>query len=119
MNYYELVLVLRPEMLSTDVDGVSEQMIEIIRSYKGSYFKSEYWGLLSLAYKIDYNKRGHYLLICFQGSKSCVDELNRKITLHSGIIRHNLLRVDKISTEQSPILCASSLNTDAQAGISV
>ena len=104
-SLYELVFIVRQDVSSQDIDKVSENLIRIINSYDGSIIKKEYWGLRSLAYAINKNNKGHYVLMGFNASPPCLKELDRRMKLDENIIRHALVTVEKIDPSiPSPIL---------------
>lgn len=108
MAFYESIIIIRQDVSSADVDKIATDLKQIIKDFAGEIIKTEYWGLRTLAYEIQNNKKGHYYFMGIEGNKAMLDELDRKIKLSESIIRSSLVRVDKISEEPSPILKAKS-----------
>lgn len=108
MSLYELVFIIRQDVSSSDVDRITDDFIKIIGNEGGKLIKNEYWGLRSLAYEIDNNKKGHYTLLGFEGNGAVVNELERKMKLSEDIIRFMTHNVEAISTDPSPILRGKS-----------
>lgn len=108
MSLYELVFIIRQDVSSSDVDRITDDFIKIIKNEGGNLVKNEYWGLRSLAYEIDNNKKGHYTLLGFEGNGAIVNELERKMKLSEDVIRFMTHNVEVISTEPSPILRGKS-----------
>jgi small subunit ribosomal protein S6 len=104
MSLYELVFIIRQDVSSSDVDRITEDFSKIIKSSGGSIIKNEYWGLRTLAYEIDNNKKGHYTLLGFESDAATVNELDRKMRLSEDVIRFMTHNVEEISAEVSPIL---------------
>lgn len=103
-NLYELVFIVRQDSSSQDIDKLGENLGKIISVHGGKVIKKEYWGLRTLAYLIKKNHKGHYVLLGFKADPVCIKELERKIKLDENIIRHAIVRVEKIDQEPSPIL---------------
>ena len=104
MSLYESVFIIRQDVSSSDVDRITEDFIKIIKSAEGSLIKNEYWGLRALAYEIQNNKKGHYVLLGFEADGATVNELDRKMKLSEDVIRFMTHNVEEISQEVSPIL---------------
>ena len=57
MPLYEHVFLARQDLSQAQVDALAVQATEIIESNSGKVTKTETWGLKSLAYKIDRNRK--------------------------------------------------------------
>lgn len=112
MAFYEFVIIIRQDVSSADVDRIVDDLKGVVDSHKGEVIKTEYWGLRTLAYEIQNNKKGHYYLLGIKADKALIDELDRKSKLSESIIRTSMIRVDKISSEPSPILGAKGSDDD-------
>lgn len=117
MSLYELVFIIRQDVSSNDVDRITDDFSKIITNDGGLIKKNEYWGLRNLAYEIDNNKKGHYILLGFEAKSDVVLELERKIKLSEDVIRYMTLRVESLSNEPSAIL--RSKNSDSEVSIDV
>ena len=103
-SFYELIFLIRQDVASTDVDKIASDFESLIAEYKGNVVKKEYWGLRTLAYEIDNNKKAHYYFIGMEVDNDLLKEMNRKIKLSESIIRSSIVKVDAISMEPSPVL---------------
>lgn len=108
MAFYESIIIIRQDVSSADVDKIVDDLKQVIKNYDGNVVKTEYWGLRTLAYEIQNNKKGHYYFMGLEANKPLLDELDRKTKLSESIIRTSLVRVDAISKDPSPILRAKS-----------
>lgn len=108
MSLYELVFIIRQDVSSSDVDKITDNFTKIIENEGGKLIKNEYWGLRSLAYEIDNNKKGHYTLLGFEGNGAIVSELERRMKLSEDVIRFMTHNVETVSSEPSPILRGKS-----------
>lgn len=104
MPLYESVYILRQDISSNDVDRITDDFINIIKNGGGSLIKNEYWGLRNLAYEINNNKKGHYVLLAFDSDVPSLREFERKMKLSEDVIRFMTHNVEEISNEPSPIL---------------
>lgn len=108
MAFYESIIIIRQDVSSADVDKIANDIKTVITDLGGKIIKTEYWGLRSLAYEIQNNKKGHYYFMGIEADKPTLDEMDRKIKLSESIIRSSLIRVNEISKDASPILRAKS-----------
>jgi len=104
MAFYESVFVLRQNLTTTQVEDTIKKYEDIVSEFKGKITKTENWGLRGLAYIIKKNKKGHYILFQLDCDIACMKELNRKLSLDEDVIRHMILRIEKLSSDPSPIL---------------
>ena len=61
--------------------------------------KIEEWGLLNLANKIRNYKKGFYIHYKFEGNKATLNEVEKKIKTDGSIIRHLIVKYNKLDTE--------------------
>ena len=104
MRNYELVVLLRQNITSNEVEKAIADISEMAKSNGLVAKKHEYWGLRSLAYPIAKNKKAHYGLIYFEGEQDHLEEVHRKLKLMPDLIRFLLIKIDKIPEDASPIL---------------
>ncbi|MBL3284481.1 30S ribosomal protein S6 [Rickettsiales endosymbiont of Paramecium tredecaurelia] len=104
MNSYELVFIVRQNISSTEIDKITAEVTAIIAKHQGSVVRSEYWGLRHLAYKIGNNKRGHYSFCSFKGKREAVLAINKIMRANEDVIRHMVLKRDKVFDQPSCIL---------------
>ncbi|MFK7973973.1 MAG: 30S ribosomal protein S6 [Rickettsiaceae bacterium] len=112
MAFYESIIIIRQDVSSADVDKIVEDLKQLVLTYKGEIVKAEYWGLRTLAYQIQNNKKGHYYFMGIKADTQLLDEMDRRIKLSESIIRSSLIRVSAISDEPSPILREKNTDTD-------
>ena len=55
MPFYELVYVTRQDLAPNEVDSLTEKFKKILEDNGGKLVSKEYWGLRTLAYKINKN----------------------------------------------------------------
>lgn len=108
MPLYESTFVVRQDVSRTDVNKLIEGFSEIVKQQGGSVVKNEYWGLRNLAYKINKNRKGHYVMLALDAPHAAIKELERNIGLHEDVIRHLTVRVDSIEEGPSVMLQKST-----------
>jgi len=104
MALYETVFIIRQDISSADVDKLTEEFSGIVTKAGGEIVKTEYWGLRTLAYDINNNKKGHYVLLGINAASEIVKELERKMKFSEDVIRFLTIKVEAIEKEPSAIL---------------
>ncbi len=104
MAFYESTFIARQDLSRADVTRLIETFSTILTENGGKVIKTEYWGLRSLAYKINKNKKGHYAFLGIEAPATAINELNRNLGLNEEVVRTLTVRVDAIEEGQSAIL---------------
>jgi len=95
MALYEHIFLARQDLSQAQVDALAAQATEIIESNNGKVTKTETWGLKSLAYKIDRNRKAHFVLLNIEGPGAVVAELERQTRINEDVIRYMTIAVDE------------------------
>jgi small subunit ribosomal protein S6 len=94
MALYEHVFLARQDLSQAQVDALAAQATEIVEAGNGKVTKTETWGLKSLAYKIERNRKAHFVLLNIEAPGSVVAELERQTRINEDVIRYMTIRVD-------------------------
>ena len=95
MALYEHVFLARQDLSQAQVDALAATATEIVQANDGKVTKTEIWGLKNLAYKIDRNRKAHFVLLNIEGPGSVVAELERQTRINEDVIRYLTVRVDE------------------------
>lgn len=104
MALYEHIFLARQDLSQAQVDALAAQATEIVEAGKGKVTKTETWGLKNLAYKIDRNRKAHYVLLNIECPGDVVAELERQTRINEDIIRYLTIRVDEHETGPSVMM---------------
>jgi small subunit ribosomal protein S6 len=104
MPLYETAFIARQDLSDAQVKAIAEACEKIIKDSKGKIAKTEFWGLRTLAYKINKNRKGHYVLIESDAPAEAVAEVERTLRLNENIIRYMSIRLDEPSKGPSKII---------------
>jgi small subunit ribosomal protein S6 len=100
MALYEHVFLARQDLSQAQVDTLAATATEIVEANEGKVTKTETWGLKSLAYKIDRNRKAHFVMLNIEGPGKVVEELERQTRINEDVIRYMTIRVDE--AEEGP-----------------
>ncbi len=95
MALYEHIFLARQDLSQAQVDALAASATEIIEANDGKVTKTETWGLKNLAYKIDRNRKAHFVLINIDGPGSVVAELERQTRINEDVIRYMTIKVEE------------------------
>lgn len=112
MPLYESTFITRQDISTSEVDKLTELFSKIITDNEGTVVKHEYWGLRSLAYIINKNKKGHYVMLAIDAPYSAVQEMERRIKLNEDILRNVTIKVDKHEEEASIMVRSKNLDNE-------
>ncbi len=100
MPLYEHVFLARQDLAQAQVDALAQTATDIIETNGGRVVRTETWGLRSLAYRIQKNRKAHYVGIDFEAPAPVVAELERQTQINEDVVRYLTIRVD--AHEQGP-----------------
>ena len=92
---YELIYVLRPDAPEDEVNQLHAQVADIVARMGGTIDKTDQWGRRKLAYEIGHHKEGFYVLEAITGTGELMKEIDRRLKVTEGLLRHLVVRVDE------------------------
>ncbi len=94
MPLYEHVLIARQDLSNAQAEGLIEHFSTVIADNGGKVVDHEYWGVKTMAYKINKNRKGHYAYIRTDAPSGAVQEMERLARLHDDVMRVLTIKVD-------------------------
>ena len=104
MALYESVIIGRQDLTPSQFETIIEKFISVIELLKGKIKKKESWGLRNLAYKINKNRKGHYILLNIDGPPDAIVEYERLMRIDEDIIRFMTVKIKFIDEKPSPLI---------------
>ncbi|MGB3806710.1 MAG: 30S ribosomal protein S6 [Erythrobacter sp.] len=95
MALYEHIFLARQDLSQSQVDTLAATATEIVEANDGKVLRTETWGLKSLAYKIDRNRKAHFVMLNIDGPGKVVEELERQTRINEDVIRYMTIRVEE------------------------
>ena len=108
MRYYETVILFRQDITTEQAEFLTARSAKIITDNGGKTIKAEYWGLRNLAYKINKNKKAHYVMLQTETEHAAIAEMERLMKINEDILRHLTFVVDEVNAEDSVIMRESN-----------
>ena len=104
MPLYEHVFLARQDLSSTQVEELVEQVRTLVEGAGGSLGRIESWGVKSLQYRIDKNRKAHFTLIDIDAPAATLQELERQWRLSEDVLRYMTIKVEEFEDGPSAML---------------
>jgi small subunit ribosomal protein S6 len=115
VNSYETVLVLSTKLGEEGIASTVEKFKALI-SANGTIDVVDEWGKRKLAYLIEKQSEGYYVLIGFKSNPEFITELNRVYNITEGVLRSAVKKIEvkpaKVKKTEAP---AEAVETEAAA----
>lgn len=97
MNRYDLIFIIQSDVPKDEIDVIIDRYKGIVTSLKGTIVRAEKWGVRRLAYKIEKQGRGFYVLLDFVGDSPVIRELERNLKFDDKVLRYQTVkRADQV-----------------------
>lgn len=96
MRHYELVAIISPQVADEELPDAVERLIRRpVESQGGVCEEVDLWGRRKLAYPIQSQLEGNYVLTHLQLEPARTKELEQGLHIAEEVIRHLLVRLDE------------------------
>ena len=104
MPLYEHVFLARQDASPQQVEELTTQMTGIVTQLGGKVTKTENWGVRSLTYRINKNRKAHFVLLNIDAPSAAVAEVERQERISEDVIRYLSVRVDELEEGPSAMM---------------
>ena len=112
MALYEHVFIARQDLSSIQTEDLIKQYSDVLKDNGGKIIGHEYWGLRTLAYKINKSRKGHYSLIKSDSPPAAAQEMERLMKLNEDVMRVLTIKVQKHEDGPSIMMRTKSKNEE-------
>jgi small subunit ribosomal protein S6 len=116
MPFYEHVYLARQDLAPAQVEALTEAFTKIVADTGGEVKATEYWGLRNIAYRIQKNRKAHYVLLNIDGPAAAIQELERQVALNEDVIRYQTIRVEALEAGPSAMMRKSDRGERGERG---
>jgi small subunit ribosomal protein S6 len=114
MPLYEHVFLARQDASTQQVEELTTQMTGIVEQLGGKVVKMENWGVRSLTYRMNKDRKAHFVLLNIDGPSAAVAEIERQERISEDVIRYLTVRVDE--HEEGPSAMMRKADRDDRGG---
>jgi len=116
MPLYEHVYLTRQDLSAQQVEDLTKQFSDVIAGLGGKVTKNEYWGLKSLSYRINKNRKAHMTLLNVDAPAAAVTEIERQERLSEDVLRYLTIRVEELEEGPSAMMRKSDRDERGDRG---
>jgi small subunit ribosomal protein S6 len=91
MRKYEIVLILPAEADDKVIGGVTDRISQVLSQSGGQVGKVDRWGKRRLAFEINRQPEGFYLVVEAQAEPEAIKELDRVLALADEVMRFKVV----------------------------
>lgn len=91
---YEMVVIISPELTDEETAVILDKISQFITDRGGTVTDVNQWGRRKLAYPIQRQMEGQYVLTQFKMEPQMTAEFEASLRLTEGILRHLLVRME-------------------------
>ena len=97
MRIYELIFILKPNLPDEETDAAVAQFVKAIEEGGGSIDKVDRWGKRRLAYEVQHQKEGYYVLVQYSVKQDhgLAKEIERRLGVADAVIKYMTVRIDE------------------------
>ncbi|MFC1483796.1 30S ribosomal protein S6 [Candidatus Neomarinimicrobiota bacterium] len=95
MRYYEAIYIVHPNLEDEGLNKLVNETKNMLMKREGEVVYEEVLGKKRLAYSIQRQRFGTYVLLQFRGDGSGNARLNQDLELHDDILAHMIVRIDE------------------------
>ncbi|MEM0908698.1 MAG: 30S ribosomal protein S6 [Pseudomonadota bacterium] len=110
MALYECVFLVRQDVSGQAVDELVEQYTTLLGEHGGSVARTENWGLKTLAYRINKNRKAHFALMDIDAPPAALEEMERQMRLNEDVLRTLTVKVE--AHEEGPSVMKQKRDRD-------
>ncbi len=96
MRNYEIIFIVRPDVADDEVQKLITQMEGVVATAGGKVEKVEKMGRRRLAYRVEKQREGFYVLFFIEGTGDTVREFERRLKVTDAVIKHMTICTDEI-----------------------
>lgn len=88
MRNYEIMFIVNPNVTDEELDKINAQIEGVVTAGSGQITKIEKMGKRRLAYEIDRNREGSYVLFVVSANGAIVKECERRLRVTDAVIKY-------------------------------
>ena len=94
MNYYETVYIVHPALQEGRLNDIVNKFHNKLEGFSGKVLYVNSWGKKKLAYPIDKQKYGTYILCQYSLNENTLKNISQELELNPNILRYLITKID-------------------------
>ncbi len=95
MKKYEVMYIVRSNLDQEQIAKEIKNVNDLFVNNNSKVLETNEWGLRELAYEIEKNRKGYYVVLTVEATVEAVNEFNRVVGYNENIIRHIIVNAQE------------------------
>ncbi|MDI6802076.1 MAG: 30S ribosomal protein S6 [Thermodesulfovibrionales bacterium] len=95
MNIYEKMIILNPSLSDEELSSTIEKITNLITNTGGEILKVDNWGKKKLAYEINKQKTGIYVLFLFKSPSPVIKKIEDYFKVFDPVVKFMVVKLGK------------------------
>lgn len=104
MAFYECTFIARQDLSPSDVTKLTDSVVATLEKHNAKIIKRESWGLRPLAYEINKNRKGHFVMLGVEAKEEALTAYRTEQRLSEETIRSMEIKVDEMDSSTPSIM---------------
>lgn len=102
MTIYENVVIINSSLTEDEFKSATEKITEQITKSGGEILKVDNWGKRKLAYELNKQRMGYYVLFLFKAPSLAIKELEYFYKVYEPVMKYMIIRLTKKQIDALP-----------------
>jgi len=94
-RYYETFFLIHPEKNDEERQDLIDKLTKIIQDHGGKVFTVDPWPLRTLAYRVQKQTKGYYVLMEYEAPGDTIQELTRNMRIDDRVMKFITVKKEK------------------------
>jgi small subunit ribosomal protein S6 len=99
VNVYENIAIFNPSLSDEEIEAAQQRVKDLIAANQGELLKAEPWGRKKLAYELNKQTRGFFVLFLFRAPSSFIRTLEEFYKVYDPVFKYMVVRLEKKQRE--------------------
>ncbi|MGI6098058.1 MAG: 30S ribosomal protein S6 [Dethiobacteria bacterium] len=95
MQKYEVMFILHAKLEEEQREEAVARFKAYVEDNGGAVSEIDQWGMRRLAYEIEDEREGYYVVMNFEGDNKVLQELERRFKLSENVLRYLISKVEE------------------------
>jgi small subunit ribosomal protein S6 len=116
MPLYEHVFLARQDASAQQVEELTTHFTGIVEQAGGKVVKTESWGVRSLTYRMNKNRKAHFVLLNIDAPSAAIAEVERQERISEDVLRYLTVKVEEHEEGPSAMMRKADRDRDDRGG---
>lgn len=99
MRYYEMIVIVHPNVPEEDLSLVVDKISAVIKQNQGEVIKVDAWGKRKCAHKVNKCQKGYYFVFYFSANPAYLAEVEKTLRYDEKILRYQTVKTERQKIE--------------------